>query len=82
MAVKLTYKYYAVNSDNKIVSGYNTEKEAVAFAKKNRYKVFSMNNLHNKGIDAANFENWSVALFDATNVIKETNKGVEKNEED
>ncbi len=67
MAMKLEYKYYVVNSDNKIVCGFPTEQEAVACAKKSRYKVFSINNLHNKGIDATKIENWSVALFDATN---------------
>lgn len=79
MAMKLEYKFYAVNSDNKIVCGFNTEQDAVAYASKYRYKVFSINNLHNKGIDAKDFQNWSVALFDATsskdkNNPKETEK--------
>ncbi len=64
--MKLEFKYYVVNSDNKIVSGFPTEEKAVQYAKKNRYRVFSMNNLHNKGIDPLNVESWSVALFDAT----------------
>lgn len=75
--MKLEYKYYTVNSDSKITCGFKTEKEAVEYANKNRYRVFSMNNLHNKGIDATDIENWSVALFDATSANKnETNKGV------
>lgn len=76
MAMKLEYKFYAVNSDNKIVAGFPTEKKAVEYANKNRYRVFSMNNLGNKGIDATNVENWSVALFDATSVKE--NKGVDE----
>ena len=64
--MKLEFKYYAVNSDNKIVCGFPTEEKAVQYASRNRYRVFSMNNLHNKGIDPMNVESWSVALFDAT----------------
>ena len=79
MAMKLEYKFYAVNSDNKIVCGFNTEQEAVAYANKNRYKVFSLNNLHNKGIDAKDFQNWSVALFDATS-LNNQNKETKENE--
>lgn len=66
MAMKLEYRYYVVNSDSKIVCGFDTEKKAVEYANKNRYRVFSLNSLHNKGIDATNMENWSVAVFDAT----------------
>ena len=66
MAMKLEYKYYVVNSDNKIVGGFATEAKAVECANKNRYRVFTLNNLHNKGIDAKDFGSWSVALFDAT----------------
>ena len=64
--MKLEFKYYVVNSDNKIVCGFPTEEKAVQYAGRNRYRVFSMNNLHNKGIDPMNVESWSVALFDAT----------------
>lgn len=64
--MKLAYKYYVVNSDNRIVCGFPTEEKAVSYASKNRYRVFSSNNLHNKGIDPLNVESWSVALFDAT----------------
>ena len=66
MAMKLEYKFYVLNSDNKIVAGFQTEKKAVEYANRNRYRVFSINNLHNKGIDATNIESWSVAIFDAT----------------
>lgn len=66
MAMKLEYKFYVLNSDNKIVAGFPTEKQAVECANKNRYRVFSINNLHNKGIDATNIESWSVAIFDAS----------------
>ena len=65
--LKLNYKYYVVNSDMKIVCGYHTEEQAVELAKKYRYKVFTGNNLKNKGIDANNIENWSFAFFDANN---------------
>jgi hypothetical protein len=68
MMIKLKYKYYAVNSDNKIVCGFNLEEEAVNYANKFRYRVFSGNNLKNKGIDSENFENWSFALFNAENI--------------
>ena len=70
MGVKLAYKFYTVNSDGKIVCGFNTEGEAKEYAGKHRYKVFSRNNLHNKGVDSMNVENWSVALFDATSENK------------
>lgn len=68
--LKLSYKYYVVNSDMKIVCGFPTEEQAVDLAKKHRYKVYSGNNLKNKGIDTNNMENWSFALFD----VKEENK--------
>jgi len=77
MSMKLSYKYYVVNSDNKIVCGFPTEEKAVEYATKNRYRVFTMNNLHNKGIDALNFENWSVALFDATGFQEVTKEAKE-----
>ena len=83
MAMKLIYKFYAVNSDMKIVCGFATEKKAVEFADKNRYKVFSKNSLMNKGIDAECVDNWSVAVFDTSDCQgeQETSKGEEKNEE-
>ena len=64
--MKLAYKFYVVNSDNRIVWGVPTEEKAVCYASKDRYRVFSSNNLRNKGIDPLNVESWSVALFDAT----------------
>lgn len=65
MAMKLIYKYYVINSDNKIVSGFQTEQQAVEYAGRNRYKVYSSKTLGNKGFDAKSLENWSVALFDS-----------------
>ena len=74
--MKLAYKYYVVNSDNRIVCGFPTEEKAVSYASRNRYRVFSSNNLRNRGIDPLNIESWSVALFDATSyqVDKEETK--------
>lgn len=64
--IKLKYKYYVLNSDNKIVCGFNNEKEAVELSKKYRYKVYSGNNLRNKEINPENMENWSFAFFNAS----------------
>ena len=74
--MKLAYKYYVVNSDNRIVCGFPTEEKAVSDASRNRYRVFSSNKLRNRGIDPLNVESWSVALFDATScqVDKEETK--------
>ena len=74
--MKLAYKYYVVNSDNRIVCGFPTEEKAVSYASRNRYRVSSSNNLRNRGIDPLNIESWSVALFDATScqVDKEETK--------
>ena len=74
--MKLAYKYYVVNSDNRIVCGFPTEEKAVSYASRNRYRGLSSNNLRNRGIDPLNVESWSVALFDATScqVDKEETK--------
>ena len=67
--MKLAYKYYVVNSDNRIVCGFPTEEKAVSYASRNRYRVFSSNNLRNRGIDPLNVESWSVALCDAARCL-------------
>lgn len=72
MMFKLSYKYYVLNSDIKIVSGFNKEQDAVKCADKFRYKVYSFNNLKNKCIDPENIENWSFAFFNA-NINNKTN---------
>lgn len=76
MAMKLSYKYYVVNSDNKIACGFQTEKQAVEYADRNRYKVYSSNTLGNKGFDVKNLENWSVALFDSK-ALSQTPSGMD-----
>ena len=64
--MKLAYKFYVVNSDNRIVCGFPTEEKAVSYASKNRYRAFSSNNLRTQGTAPSNVERWSLALFDAT----------------
>lgn len=64
--MKLEYRYYAVNSDGKIVCGFQDERSATEYAVKWRYKVFSFKSLQKKGIDPVSVEDWAVALFDAT----------------
>lgn len=65
--LKLKYKYYVINSDLKIMGGFNTEEKAVDYANNFRYKVYSGNSLKNKGIDVENFENWSFTFCDVNN---------------
>ena len=82
MSMKLEYKFYAVNSDGRIACGFRTEREAVGYATRNRYKVFSINSLRNKGIDATKIENWSVAVFDATSAINQSSPTKEQKDAD
>lgn len=80
MPMKLEYRYYVVNSDNKIVCGFPTEQKAVEYAGKNRYRVFTKNTLVNKGIDAGDFLNWSFAIFAPTGVRELQRNETKENE--
>lgn len=53
------FNFYTVTEDNKLVVGFDDREEAEAYAKRNRYKVFTRNGLKNKKIDPSNIDNWT-----------------------
>lgn len=52
------WDYYAVTMDNRLVMGFNDEKEVKKYCKKNHFKVFTKNGLKNKKIKANDINFW------------------------
>lgn len=53
------YKFYAVDSEKKLVYGFDDETEAREYCKVNKYIFNKRNTLSRNKIDPKKYENWS-----------------------